>query len=72
MSLPYVHGVVEKIGRVLAPRNIRLAHKSRPTHKNLLTKLKDRTPSEDRKGAVYKITCECGESYIGESGNQTD
>ena len=70
MSLPYVRGVSEKIGRVLAPHNIRLAHKSRPTLKNLLTKLKDRTPSEERKGAVYKITCECGESYIGESGRK--
>ena len=70
LSLPYVRGVSEKIGRVLAPHNIRLAHKSRPTLKNLLTKLKDRTPSEERKGAVYKITCECGESYIGESGRK--
>ena len=70
MSLPYVRGVSEKIGRALAPHNIRLAHKSRPTLKNLLAKLKDRTPSEDRKGAVYKITCECGESYIGESGRK--
>ena len=70
MALPYVHGVSEKISRALAPHKIKVAHKSRPTLKNLLTKLKDRTPSEDRKGTVYKITCECGESYIGESGRK--
>ena len=70
MSLPYVRGVSEKIGRTLAPHKIKVAHKSRPTLKNLLTKVKDRTSSEDRKGTVYKITCECGESYIGESGRK--
>ena len=55
---------------MLAPHKLKVAHKSRPTLKNLLTKLKDRTPSEEQKGAVYKISCECGDSYIGESGRK--
>ncbi len=68
VSVPYVKGVSERIQRVLAPLNIRVAHQSKPTLKNLLVKIKDPIPAQDQKGVVYKIPCGCSQVYVGETG----
>ena len=65
-SLPYVKGS-EPIARVLKQHNIKTGHKSR-TLRNHLVQVKDKVGPEMTKGAFYQIKCECGESYIGESG----
>ena len=67
ISLPYVKGMSEPIARVLKQHNIKTGHKSR-TLRNHLVQVKDKVGPEMKKGAVYQIKCECGESYIGESG----
>ena len=67
VSLPYVKGVSEKLGKILARYGITAAHKSRPTLKNQLCHLKDPIPRDQRKGAIYKITCGCSQQYIGET-----
>ena len=68
ISVPYVKGTSEKIGRILAPHNIRIGHSSRPTLRERLVKAKDAVPKELRKGVVYKTSCECGATYVGETG----
>ena len=35
---------------------------------SLLTKVKDPVPQEEKTGVVYKISCDCGDHYIGETG----
>ena len=68
VSLPYIRGVSERIGRVLAPLNIKIANNSKPTLREKLVGVKDCKPKEQQKGAIYKTACECGATYIGETG----
>ena len=55
VTIPYIRGTSETIGRILQPYNIRVAHKPIPTLWWLLTNVKDKDKLEDRLGAVYKI-----------------
>ena len=66
--IPYSQGLSEQIRRVLRKHNIRTAFRSGLSLGKLLTKVKDPVPPEDRSGVVYKISCLCGDSYIGETG----
>ena len=60
ISIPYVKGTSEKIGRILAPHRIRVGHSSRPTLRDKLVKVKDTVSSDLQKGVVYKTACDCG------------
>ena len=68
VSMPYVKGISERISRALLPHGTRVGHNSRPTIRNLLCRPKDPIAKEHQKGAIYKTSCQCGASYIGESG----
>ena len=37
-----------------------------------MTKAKDPVPQENRTGVIYKISCDCGEHYIGETKRTLD
>ena len=37
---------------------------------SLLTHIKAPTPPEEQKGVVYRVPCECGSVYFGETGRQ--
>ena len=37
------------------------------TLRSLLTRVKGKPPIEQTKGVVYEVSCECGETYIGET-----
>ena len=68
-TLPYIRGTTETIAHIVRPCNIRVAHKPMFSLRRLLTNVKDKDESEDRPGAVYKITCsDCQATYIGETG----
>ena len=41
---------------------------SRPTLRNILTHVKPKIKQEEKIGIIYKIPCECGDVYIGETG----
>ena len=57
-----------RIGEILQPYNIRVAHKPLTTLRRLLTNGKDKDKPEERQGAVYKIKCcDCQASYISET-----
>ena len=70
--IPYSQGLSEQIRRVLRKHNIRTAFRSGLSLGKLLTKVKDPVPPEDRSGVVYKISCLCGDSYIGETGRNAN
>jgi hypothetical protein len=63
--LPYVSTISGKISRILGKYNIRTIHKPPQKLRNKLVRVKDdlglKTPG------VYRIPCECGEAYIGET-----
>ena len=64
----YVKGTSERIARVLAPHQIRLGHSSKPTLRDKLVRAKDVPPKDLQKGVIYKTACNCGATYVGETG----
>ncbi|KAJ4451394.1 hypothetical protein ANN_02856 [Periplaneta americana] len=64
--LPFYGPISSKIGRLLRKDGIKTIHKPPTKIQNLLRPVKDdlglRTPG------VYKIPCECGKCYIGQTG----
>jgi len=65
--LPYIHGITDKIAKILKKKNI-ITHFSAPsTIRQSLKSVKDDIDNHQLKG-VYKIECSCGKSYIVETG----
>jgi hypothetical protein len=65
-TLPYIKGVSERIGRVLAKENIKTAFKPITKIKDLLPNVKSQISMLDKEG-VYEIPCTCGKNYIGQT-----
>ena len=70
LVLPYVKGLSEKVRLVCRPLNIKTAFRSFSTLRSLLTHVKAPTPPEEQKCVVYRVSCECGSVYVGETGRQ--
>jgi hypothetical protein len=66
ITIPYVKGTTEAIARLLNKNNIGVAYK--PTRKigNWAKSVKDKTNPLEGPG-VYRVTCECGEVYVGQT-----
>ncbi|XP_046399906.1 uncharacterized protein LOC124166418 [Ischnura elegans] len=64
--LPYVSSVSGKISRILRRHNIETIHKPPMKLKEQLVRAKD--PAGLKIPGVYRVPCECGEAYIGETG----
>jgi hypothetical protein len=68
VSLPYIPGISEKLGRICSNYNIRAVYNSKETLGKSLRKVKPSRPRETEKNVVYQIPCkDCEGSYIGES-----
>ena len=65
-ALPYVSTISGKLSRILRKRNIETIHKPPEKLRSQLVKIKDRMGLKT--SGVYHIPCECGDSYIGETG----
>ena len=65
--LPYIKGVSEVLRRCLQQQGVRTVFKSDTTLRSYLVRPKDRH-SRTRQTRIYKIPCECGKVYIGETG----
>ncbi|XP_026317432.1 uncharacterized protein LOC113228374, partial [Hyposmocoma kahamanoa] len=63
--LPYVRGVTDKIGRVLRRASIKTYFKPLRKISQFLRPVKCNIPLQD--AGVYKLDCECGLSYIGQT-----
>ena len=66
--LPYVQGVSEPLRRFLEQQDIRTVFKPEMTLRSHLVRPKDTVDPAKQDGVVYRIPCECGKGYIGESG----
>lgn len=68
VALPYVNTLSEKINKILAPHNIKVAHQNHNNLRFLYTKLKDTTPTLQQTHIVYQIPCNnCNKVYIGQT-----
>jgi len=63
--LPYYRGVSEKVGKVLRRKGIKSVFRPPPKIKQLLGSPKDKIPLNTP--GVYKVPCDCGRAYIGET-----
>ena len=70
LVLPYVSGISENIATCTSVRKlpVKVAFTSKQTLKTSLSKLTLPTPRMEKTGVVYAIHCECGGTYIGETG----
>ena len=66
--LPYVKGLSEAFRRCLQQQGIRTVFRSDTTLRSHLARPKDTVDPAKQDGVVYKIPCECGKVYIGETG----
>jgi hypothetical protein len=71
VTLPYVKGTTEKIARLLKKHKIKTAHKPHKKIKDFTITAKDSIEAKNKCG-VYKINCNCGLSYIGQTGRKIE
>ena len=68
LVLPYTPGLSENIDVVCKHLPVRIAFTSKGTLGNMLTQVKTPIPPFEKTGVIYAIHCECGGTYIGETG----
>ena len=69
LTLSYISNPLEAITRVLAPLDIQVVFRPLMTLRQLLVHPKDRVPMDERKEAVYSISCTlCLKVYVGQTG----
>ena len=70
LCLPYMYiqGLSESVEKAVKDLKIRTIFKTTPTLRHCLTKVKTPADPINTKGVVYKIPCECGRAYVGETG----
>jgi predicted GIY-YIG superfamily endonuclease len=66
--IPYVKGVSEKFKRTGNQYNIRTIFKTKHTLRSSLARTRPKRDPQQMAHCVYSIPCECGRSYIGETG----
>ena len=66
--LPYVKGLSQQLLRCLQQQGIRAVFRSETTLRSHLVRPKDAVEPTKQDGVVYRIPCECGKVYIGETG----
>ena len=65
--LPYVKGLSEQLRRCLQ-QGVRAVFKAETTLRSQLVRPKDVVDPAKQDGVVYRVPCECGKVYIGETG----
>lgn len=71
-KFPFIDGLSQKIGKCFQKSEISLAFYNLKTTNSLFTHLKDKVPQGKKSSVVYKIPCECGKCYIGETMQHLD
>ncbi|CRK91323.1 CLUMA_CG004997, isoform A [Clunio marinus] len=68
-SMTYVPNISERISKLIRSKteDVQLAFKPQNKVKNFFTRLKDKKNKLDLKNLIYKIPCECGCCYIGQT-----
>jgi hypothetical protein len=70
--LPYVPRLGEKIKNIASKFDIRVVFSSKDTLRSNLVNFRPNKVKGTQKEVIYKIPCECGRSYIGETGRTFD
>ena len=70
--LLYVKGLSEALRHCLQLQGTRTIFRSDTTLRSHLVRLEDKVDPAKQEGVVYKISCECGKVYIGETGRCTN
>ena len=71
ISVPYIKGTSERVGKILKNYNIVLSNKASNTLHNKLSNSKEKQAFTDKTDVVYKIDClDCDGVYIGETKKQ--
>jgi hypothetical protein len=71
LVIPFIARLGEKISRIAKKVNIRTVFTSKSTLRNKLVHFNPKSDNPT-KGVIYKIPCECGKAYIGETGRTLD
>ena len=67
--VPYIRHFSESIRRILSLLGIRTYFRPYHTLRQVLVKLKDQVPVQQRAGVIYRIPCkDCPEVYVGQTG----
>lgn len=70
-SLGYVANLSEPLARKLKARvDCKVAFKSQRPLRQIFTKTKDKISNLNKSSAVYQVSCDCGQKYIGQSGRR--
>uniref|UniRef100_A0A5S6QS56 Reverse transcriptase domain-containing protein n=1 Tax=Trichuris muris TaxID=70415 RepID=A0A5S6QS56_TRIMR len=69
LCTPYLTGLGEKLIRLGKSFNFKIFFKSAPNMRTILRNDKSTIPLEEKPGVVYAVNCDCGATYIGETGN---
>lgn len=67
MRFPFIKEISYNINKCFNGTNIRLVYYNLKQVKSYYTRLKDKVPMRDQFGVVYKIPCQCGKTYIGQT-----
>jgi hypothetical protein len=68
--LPYQQAIINKINTLLAKYNIKTIHVQRKKNIRMFRPVKDDLGLKDP--GLYRIPCECGEVYVGQTGRSTE
>jgi hypothetical protein len=68
LFIPYVKGISEKFKRIGNRYNIRTVLKTKHTLRSSLMRIRPERSPQQTANCIYSIPCECGRSYIGETG----
>lgn len=66
-KLPYVEGLSHSIRNILKNDYNSIVFYNKKTLAPLFNRVKDKLPIDIKSNVVYKITCECGQCYIGQT-----
>ena len=66
-KLPAIKGVSTQLRRALQSENIKISFYHSYTVGQLYSNMKDKIPISKQSNIVYKLTCDCGSHYIGQS-----
>lgn len=68
ISLPFIDGLSQQLGKKFKHYNITLAHKNSNNLKFLFSNLKYKTPIQKQSNIIYQIPCnDCDKVYIGQT-----
>lgn len=66
ITIPYIQGTSEKLGRILKKNGFKVGFKPIRKIKDILNPVKDKVEPLQREG-VYRVPCSCGDVYIGQT-----